>query len=521
MSSLGIYFGPKVIGITETKGKKVAQNAKIPVSVLSPGELEEKVPDDVKMVALIKEELRKHVIEAKDASISLSGKDLVVRTFEMPALPPSELANAVNFEARKYIPFKTEDLITDFHFKTDKKARRHLVLFAGIKRDVLQKYSSVISQLGIKVNNLEYSGFSLLRFLKSTGLGLKGVSCLVCIDGEEEDEGIVMVLEDGFPLFTRDISLSGGGAAYSGAQPAAVKDGAADTEKLKSEIRISLDYFHRKFTAKKIAKVYFVSPGERRADLESFAAEAGLSAQFIDVAKYTGKEAPFSLSFVKSYGAAVFNKVNTGLRVKFTITRIKERPPQNKGLNLELKEIASLLSGVRINVKSVILGLLICLAVFGIGIYRMLPLRKELEAIKARETQAAGVNAQSSNQVLTGVADTYRKKVSTMDKLVKEQLYLTEVLDAIPRLVREGMWLVDFSFEKQGEGAVLILGGVVDLSDSNREFDSVNEFLSKLKQSPVFIKYFAEIKIISSEVSQIEQEAITRFVISCRSKKGS
>jgi len=74
MNSLGIYFGPKVISIVETKGRRLINSALIPQSTISTGELEEKVPIEVKstsIISLIKDELDKNKISI---SISESSK---------------------------------------------------------------------------------------------------------------------------------------------------------------------------------------------------------------------------------------------------------------------------------------------------------------------------------------------------------------------------------------------------------------------------------------------------------------
>ncbi len=123
MSSLGIYFGPKLINIVETKGRKPVRDIEVPQTTISAGELEEKVPADVKtieIIALFKDELRRNKIDARESTICLSGKDLIIRTFEIPVLPREELQSAINFEVKKYIPFKVEDLISDFQLKFDK-----------------------------------------------------------------------------------------------------------------------------------------------------------------------------------------------------------------------------------------------------------------------------------------------------------------------------------------------------------------------------------------------------------------
>ncbi|MBU4472636.1 MAG: hypothetical protein KJ842_00550 [Candidatus Omnitrophica bacterium] len=60
---------------------------------------------------------------------------------------------------------------------------------------------------------------------------------------------------------------------------------------------------------------------------------------------------------------------------------------------------------------------------------------------------------------------------------------------------------------------------MVYLGDSNKEIESVNTFLTKLKANPFFIKYFNEINVASLDRKQIEKETMTNFVISCQSYK--
>src|SRR3990167_6290129 len=104
MNSLGVYFGPQFISIVEAKGTKTINFIQVSQAAVSTGELlEEKVPTSVKVITLLKDGLMRNNIEANEAIVSISGKDLIVRTFEMPVLPRQELDTAVNFEVKKYI----------------------------------------------------------------------------------------------------------------------------------------------------------------------------------------------------------------------------------------------------------------------------------------------------------------------------------------------------------------------------------------------------------------------------------
>ncbi|MDD4899918.1 MAG: pilus assembly protein PilM, partial [Candidatus Omnitrophica bacterium] len=375
-NSLGIYFGPKLISIVESKSKKIINYLKIPRSSLTESDLEEKVPEDVKIVAVFTDELRKNKIDAKEVIVSLSGKDLIVRTFELPILPVSELVTAVNFEVKKYIPFKVEEIVSDFQVNIDKAANKSIVLFVGIKKDVLDKYLSIFKQLGIKVTNIEYSAFSILRFLKLSNIGNKGVVALVSADSHEEDEANFTVLDNGFPVFSRDISLgSTEEAAKTGELAESGSSGAL--EKLKTEIRVSLDFFHRKFPMKKIENVVFITDESYRYDLEFFMKEMELPFAFIDIFKYIGKAQFFSLSFIKGYGASLAKTVVSALKLNLTSQKTKGKPVVS-GLKAEG---SGFLGGIKVDLRIIILGILICVGVTVLNLSRIAAKQKEVDTI--------------------------------------------------------------------------------------------------------------------------------------------
>lgn len=519
MSLLGIYFGPKSINIVDTKGKKVLHNIAIPQTTISTGELEEKVPSEVKtieVIALIKEELRRNKIDSREAALCLSGKDLIIRTFEIPVLPREELQSAINFEAKKYIPFKVEELITDFQVKLDKSSNTNLVLFVGIKRETFDRYVSILNQLDINMAAIEYSAFSLLRLMRGSGLKEKGIIATLSADIAGDDEINFAVLEDDFPLFSRDISL-----ALAPREPSAAAEETGGfsqaIEKLKSEIRASLDYYHRKFPAKNIKKLYLLCGNDYRMELESFMTEIGLAVSFFDTSKHVDSSLPYSLSFIKAYGASL--PVKTDIRIDLLAARERIKAPKEKDVRLEA---ASLLKGLHLDYRIVSLGVLICAATFIYGIYRSVPLNKRLDEIVKSRLNVVSAGSGASYTALSDVNSKLKKKLTVLDNLVKKQLYVTLPLEAVPQVLPNGLWLSRFTFNKTEEGSPeLELGGMVYLNDSNQEFETVNQFLSSLKENDVFRKYFTDINIVSVSRGRFESLNVTNFSISCKNYKGA
>ena len=517
MNTLGIYLGPEIISIVESNGRKLVNNIQLLRREVAIGDLEEKVPEEIKMVTFIQEEMRKNNISAREAHLVLSGKDLIVRTFEMPMMFREDLLRAINFEAKKYIPFKTEELILDYRVYFDKANRKNIVLLVGIKKETLNKYLTVFQQLNLKIVSLEYAAFSALRLLKLAGIKSKGVVGVIEVDLRELDEVNFMVLENGFPLFSRDIILMGG--------PQGQGAGAAEEmglekilEKLKTETRISLDYYHRKFpTAKNIDKTFFITSRDYQPDLEALAKDIDLgNTQLVELEKYINKPLAFSLGFFKGYSASLSKTIEITSAVDLISAKTKQA--KEAAPSLRRSREVSIIEGLHIEAPAVVLSLTLCLAAFSFGLYQKLPLRKEIDSIKAARPGATSVNPELSYEELSGVDAEYKRKLDKLDKLVQKQLYLTSPLNAIPQSIPEGVWLRDFVFLNTIEEnkVELILRGAAYFSDSSKEIETINKFISNLKGNAEFAGHFKETKIVSIGQEQFGRVTVTSFSISCK-----
>lgn len=511
MNTLGIYFGPQAVRIVETKGRQPVNNIRIPLKIISSqGASQEKVPEEVKLITLIKGELEKNKIQPREIVAGISGKDLIIRIFEMPIMPQQELVNAVNFEAKKYIPFRIEELITDFQFKLDRANRKNYVLFMGIKKEVLDKYLSILKQAGLKVSAIEYSGFSVLRLFALANLGNKDVRALVNIDLKEGDEVNFMVLESGFPLFSRDIPFV---SEPRGLINASGVQAYPSLERLKSEIRMSLTYYDRTFPNKNISKMFFLMDTDYRADLEGFMKEIGLNTQFINFNKCINGQAPYSLEFIKAYCSSL-PKVKTA--VKIDLLSAKE-----KTIKTASREALAPLPANKFKPQLAIgaISLFILASVFLSGVLRISPLQSELKGMIDKRPTVSGVSQQASLEELTLIDSDYKAKLKAMDTLVRKQMLLTELLEETARILPKNTQLTEMNLEKAADKIELSLEGIAYLGESSRELEAVNAFLPQLKGNTFFSRYFTDISIVSIDRGQSGNRTVTKFKIFCKNYK--
>jgi len=517
--SLGIYFGSQLVTAVEVDSKKIITSINVPVQASASSEAPDKNKEDAALMALLLNEFKKIKSPSTPAVLSLPGKDFIIRTFELPVMPQDELNSAVAFEAKKYIPFKLEELMFDFQVQLDRINRRNMVLFAAIKRDVFSRYQFLLNQSGIKIGSVEYSAFSVLRLLNLLRINDRGVIGLFNVDLKAEDEVDFLVLENGYPLFSRDIPLT----VRGGMEGLKADNGSSDQmiEKFKTEIRISADYYQRKFPLKRIEKVYFISGNNYRPLLEEFVKDIGFAMEFVDVTKYAAEAgSALSLGLLRSYGAALSSAVKGNLKLDVLNPRQKalavKKAPAKSGVSAGA---GSLAADIKVNPKTIVAGVLICGLALLLGLYRLKPVEQELDNILSVRPVVSTVSADLSPEELAGINEAYKKKIKDLEQLIKKQLYITGLLDGIPRAVPDGLWLKEFTFKKDDANVELLLRGIAYAGDSEAEMNLVNSFLNNLRALPVFGDYFKDININSVEQSKNGNTMMTNFEISCKGVK--
>jgi hypothetical protein len=129
------------------------------------------------------------------------------------------------------------------------------------------------------------------------------------------------------------------------------------------------------------------------------------------------------------------------------------------------------------------------------------------------------VSVDLSPDELTTINDSYRKRLKDLEALIKKQLYITGLLDGIPRSPPDGVWLKELIFKKDDTNAELLLRGVAYAGDNETEMNLVNSFLNNLRGLPVFGDYFKDMSITSVEQNKTGSSMMTDFEINCKGVK--
>jgi len=117
--------------------------------------------------AVTKEMLRvlieKSKATAKSVVMAIPVFSSFVSIIELPKMAEKELAQAIKFEARKYVPIPLNEVVLDWRILESKENNR--ILLIAVPREVINKYLKIAKSLKLKIKALELESFSLARSL--------------------------------------------------------------------------------------------------------------------------------------------------------------------------------------------------------------------------------------------------------------------------------------------------------------------------------------------------------------------
>ena len=163
--------------------------------------------DSFRVVEAIKELLSEKNLQAKDATIGVSGhSSVIIKRVALPQMSDEELSESIKFEAEQYIPFEIEDVNLDFQILGQREGENQMdVMIVAVKKDKINEYTSAVREAGLSPVVVDIDAFALENLYE--------------INYEiREDENIALVnigastinmniLKGGVSVFTRDSSV--------------------------------------------------------------------------------------------------------------------------------------------------------------------------------------------------------------------------------------------------------------------------------------------------------------------------
>lgn len=440
-------------------------------------------------------------VPSSQTMIALPAESVVIRYFQMPAIPVHERKLAIAFEAKKYLPFKLEELVTDYEVvvrRSDPTLMR--VMFFGIKKSSVATYLATCRSAGIWPGCLEPAPLSLMRLVRHTGqLPAGQVAALLHM---EHDSATISIARDDLLYLSRNVSIA---PAVEGATESA--EPTADLlEALVNETRVSVDYYRRRFlgepTVQKVILFSQEKDEKRIADLSGA----------LDLPVVAGNP------YLKMTGAEAVPPglaVSTGLALR----TLEKRPKEINLLPLDQRRhtdglikplIAELVAA------AVVLGIW-----YGISAANLTAQRQKLESIQAGQSWPEQVPRTATAAELRQFQSKKEQEARLLKALSEPPIKPSELLARLAQLLPQESWL-QYALLKESlqtnplaRRRVLRLTGSSYAGNRDVEIQRANDLIAALRADPLFAAAFSEFSLDSAQRSVYEEEEITEFGITC------
>lgn len=143
-------------------------------------------------------------LSSRTVNLSVSGQWVIMRVVEMPMLKSHELAQALPFEAQRYLPFNIQDVVLDGTILGPAEKNKLWVLIVACKRELLDRRIGWIKQAGFEPAIVDVDSLALMNAYGEQANGRKSSGTYALINVGAQWTNLVVV-KSNVPYLVRDI----------------------------------------------------------------------------------------------------------------------------------------------------------------------------------------------------------------------------------------------------------------------------------------------------------------------------
>lgn len=502
----GIYIGEKTVDIVEIQetpeGKKISAFAREPIET---GEKKTKIGlaalplEDENTVSAIKKCLLSSRITTEYASTALPDKDLSVRFFKMNRVAKKEQKEAIRFEARKYIPLRIEETASNFII-LEEKGLSMSILFAGAKRDRVNRQVSIIQKAGLKADFIGTVPDALCALSRFNGQLEKDRAAIIVRFSQGESAGIY-IIKDQISYLTRDVEL--------GAEKSQL------SSKLISEIQLSMDYFKRQFPAFEISKIIITGEACESGLCGYITSQLGIPCEPLEITRRLS-------SSIEIPGGAC---VAAGL----ALISLEKR----KQAYINLLPEALISEKEKLSKPAVLYAAFALIILFGLHFLFSQDVNRSKTQLKQILQIMPKVDREVSQlqiDALKRYQDFLEKKAVFLGSVTNGRILLTARINQVPLITPQDIWLTSIKYDEEmsrltDEQAypeirtrMMKIEGVVVSKSRSQEIDEINNLVAKIRENNSLSEGFDQINIKSTKTIRFGGKEATGFEIELTGK---
>lgn len=228
---LGLDIGSAMIKVClPRKGRPLILAMTTPEDTVTKGVLK----DGQGVSDYLRKWIRQHNLEHYPVVATLPASTLVLRHIQLPRMKPKETAEAVEWEARRVLPFALEEAQLDWiHQGIDisEGGEMHNILVVAVRDFIVERYAQAIKAAGLRLTALDIAPMALGRWLLKDDFG----STIIIDIGAQSTQ--VHFYNQRKLIFSRSLAVGGSEATAAIAAAADLSTENAEVKKLKGEYR--------------------------------------------------------------------------------------------------------------------------------------------------------------------------------------------------------------------------------------------------------------------------------------------
>ncbi|MFC1708993.1 pilus assembly protein PilM [Candidatus Omnitrophota bacterium] len=407
-----------------------------------------------------------------DLIVSLERSLVTIRSVKLPSADEEEIRDMVELQTVKFLPYRIDEMVVSHQtIKTEEGDLSHVILVI-VPKGIVKKFTNICEALKLRPQLITLSSEGLLQwYMNIRPLTINDTLLLVDIDKGKTE---VAVVSGGKLFFSRSFSLTH------------ITDNGQKNKKIMDESRLSLDYYRKQESFRKIEKIVLTGNKARAYDLSSlFNDTFGLPVEVIDnlqnlVLRHAADEAPESRQY-SSFIAA------SGLVLSPNLPQINLCPQETKDkafyhkLKKELFKAAALALAM----------LLVFLGMYGFG------LRYKKNTINRLNEQIRKISP-AAKQI-----QDIKNRIALINSQLDRKNSCIEILKEIHQIAPAGIFLSTFLFQESDR--VIIKGTAPAMS-------LAFSFVPILNQS----HFFENVEVSYATQRKTKTGELTDFEIICR-----
>ncbi len=169
-----------------------------------------KLPDE-EIAGGVKELIKKAEIGSTEIVSAIPSFSTFATVIEMPYISNEDLARAIQFEAKKYVPIPLDEVVLDWSIvgvvdgKVDAEGKPSMVevFLAAVPKDETVRYQSIVKNSALKLKALELENSALIRALLGNDLS---PSVIVNIGGRSTS---IIIVNKGYERVSHNYEIGG------------------------------------------------------------------------------------------------------------------------------------------------------------------------------------------------------------------------------------------------------------------------------------------------------------------------